>query len=501
MKVSQWAEIRRLHEIEKLSKRAIARQVGCSRKTVARALRMEQAPLVAQPMSPPVATKLDPFKSRIKSILERYPDLSAVRILEKIQQSDGEATGYRGGISILRAYLRTLRTPKGRVYQDIHYSPGEAVQIDWGDCHTLKIDNTTRKVSVFVAVLCHSRMGYIEFTLSQRKPEFYRCLDNALKFFGGSPRKVIFDNLKAAVISGSGRTAVLHPEFEALCGHYCMEPIACAARDPESKGMVEAKVGYVKHNALQGRDDELQGWDDYRHLAIYWRDHIANVRVHDRLQQRPIDRFAIERPVLRPLPPVAYDSDELVMTQVRPQARVEFDANRYSVPPQLTRQNVIVRANSTHVRIVHQGLQVACHPRCYGRRQSISDPAHQSAALTMRRRSQRTELEKNFLALGDVAAQFHLQLSKLPVRGSLHLRRIMELVRLYGRESLLAAMRVAVEFQTCDAAYVETILHQQRRKQSLPSPTEVQPRRKELIELELDLPDPSRYDRFTQEED
>lgn len=152
---------------------------------------------------------------------------------------------------------------------------------------------------------------------------------------------------------------------------------------------------------------------------------------------------------------------------------------------------MIVRANTTQVRIVHQGVQVACHPRCYGRRQSISDPAHQSAAIALRRRTGATELEKSFLALGDVAAQFHLQLSQLPVRSSLHLRRIMDLVRLYGRDSLLAAMRVAVEFKTCDAAYVETILHQQRRKQSLPSPTEVQPRRRELIELELDLPDPS----------
>ena len=73
--------------------------------------------------------------------------------------------------------------------------------------------------------------------------------------------------------------------------------------------------------------------------------------------------------------------------------------------------------------------------------------------------------------------------------------------RRYGPESLLSAMRVAIEFRTCDAAYVETILHQQRRKQSLPSPTEVRPRRKELIDLELEPPDPSQYDRFTQTED
>lgn len=245
MNVAKWAEIRRLSEVEKLSQRAIAQRVGCSRRTVARALGMEQAPLPGRQIQSR-ASGLDPFKPRIKAIIDQYPNLSAVRILEKISASDDQRPGYAGGITQLRSYLRSIRPNTGRVYQDIVYSPGEAVQIDWGDVGSIKINNTVRRISVFVGVLCYSRMLYIEFTLSQRKAEFYRCLDNTLQFFGGSPRKVVFDNLKAAVISGSGRQATLHPEFLALCGHYCLEPIACAARDPESKGMVEANVGYVK---------------------------------------------------------------------------------------------------------------------------------------------------------------------------------------------------------------------------------------------------------------
>ena len=58
-----------------------------------------------------------------------------------------------------------------------------------------------------MAVLCYSRLSFIEFTLSQHKAEFYRSLVHALEFFGGSPRCIIFDNLKAAVINGSGRAA------------------------------------------------------------------------------------------------------------------------------------------------------------------------------------------------------------------------------------------------------------------------------------------------------
>ena len=152
---------------------------------------------------------------------------------------------------------------------------------------------------MFVAVLCYSRLMFIEFTLSQRKAEFYRGLVHALEFFGGSPRTIIFDNLKAAVLNGSGRAACFHPEFLALCGYFCLQPIACERRDPESKGIVEGGVRYVKHNALAGRAEELTRFEDYLALAPLWRDQVANVRIHETTRERPVDRFQQERSLLR----------------------------------------------------------------------------------------------------------------------------------------------------------------------------------------------------------
>ena len=145
----------------------------------------------------------------------------------------------------------------------------------------MQVGDTTRKVSVFVAVLCYSRLMFLEFTLSHRKAEFYRGVVNALNFFGGIPRAIIFDNLKADVINGSGRDACFHPEFLSLCGYFCMQPIACERRDPESKGIVEGHVRYIKHNALAGRSDELIRFEDYLAFAPVWRDQIVNVRVHE----------------------------------------------------------------------------------------------------------------------------------------------------------------------------------------------------------------------------
>ncbi len=219
---------------------------------------------------------------------------------------------------------------------------------------------------------------------------------------------MIFDNLKAAVLNGSGRAACFHPEFLALCGYFCLQPIACERRDPESKGIVEGGVRYVKHNALAGRAEELIRFEDYLALAPLWRDQVANVRMHETTRERPIDRFQQERSLLRPLPAIPFDTDEVVPAVVSPHARIEFDGNRYSAPPQFVRRPVTIRANRDEVRVLHEGQVVAQHVRCYERGQLIVLPDHRLAALTLRQRSRSTALEQAFDALGPEARQFHL---------------------------------------------------------------------------------------------
>src|SRR5207237_1262223 len=129
-----------------------------------------------------------------------------------------------------------------------------------------------------------------------------------------------------------------HPEFLALCGYFCLQPVACARRDPESKGVVEGGVRYIKHNALAGRGDELTRFEDYLALAPYWRDQVANLRQHETTHERPLDRFQQERALLRPLPALPCDTDEIVPAVVSPHARIAFDGNRHSVPPQFVRR-------------------------------------------------------------------------------------------------------------------------------------------------------------------
>jgi hypothetical protein len=224
---------------------------------------------------------------------------------------------------------------------------------------------------------------------------------------------------------------------------------------------------------------------------------VANVRLHETTQERPVDRFGRERPLLRPLPAIPFDTDEVVPAVVSPHARVEFDGNRYSTPPQFARRAVTIRADRDAVRVLHEGQVLARHARCYQRGELIVLPDHRTAALALGRRARSTALEQTFDALGPEARQFHLGLRRQPIKTGVHLRRLLGLVRLYGATELLSAIAEALELAIYDPAAVENLLLAQRRRRQLPTPTLPTPRRRELIdEIELEPADPGFYDRF-----
>ncbi len=309
---------------------------------------------------------------------------------------------------------------------------------------------------------------------------------------------MIFDNLKAAVLNGSGRAACFHPEFLALCGYFCLQPIACERRDPESKGIVEGGVRYVKHNALAGRAEELIRFEDYLALAPLWRDQVANVRMHETTRERPIDRFQQERVAAAPVAgdPLRHRRGRAGRRQspcthrLRRQSLLGAAAVRRAGPSR-------IRANRDELRLLHEGQVVAQHVRCYERGQLIVLPDHRLAALALRQRSRSTALEQEFDALGPEARQFHLHLNSQPVKTGVHLRRLLGLAQLYGRGRGAGRHRRALELATYDAAYVENLLLAERRRRQLPTPTLPTPKRRELIdEIELEPADPALYDRF-----
>jgi transposase len=472
--VGHWAEIRRLHKVEKLSKRAIARRLGIHRDTVTHALAVDVPPKYERE---PRGSILDPYKPKIHALLAEDPNLSSVRIQEIIQ---GE--GCPGKISILRSFVREIR-PQYKlppVYMRMVYHPAEYGQIDWGEMPDPVLwQGHLCEVNAFVMVLCYSRLLYVEFSLATKLEDFLRCHQHGLHFFGGSPKSCVYDNLSSVVKRRRGTDITLNETFQQFAGYHCFQVHPCWPNSPNQKGTVERPIDYIKGNFWAGR--YFVDFNDLGRQRWEWLNETANARVHSVTRRRPVEHFEEERDALLPLPIEPFDTDRVLYPVVSKDCVVRVDTNDYSVPwrsAQRHRQQPIeVRVDGEWVHIIDSGEEVARHPRSFARHQQIIDRAHYDGLWKSRAAAAFKTLENGFLeAYGDVGGHFYAGLGRRTERLKASLETILRLEQRYPHDDIVAAMTVAVQNGTFDVAVVQYLLHTGRAVSSGPAvtPTTVQ---------------------------
>lgn len=184
-------EIKVLHK-RGMSIRAIAKELGLSRNTVRKHLKAKSDRPRYSPR-PTSSSLLDEYREYIcKRITDAHPyKIPATVIAREISE-----LGYRGGMTILREFIRARSIPQpAEPAVRFETEPGRQMQVDWG---TMR--NGKSPLHVFVAVLGFSRMLYIEFTNNMRYDTLEECHRNAFSFFGGVPREILYDNMKTVVL-------------------------------------------------------------------------------------------------------------------------------------------------------------------------------------------------------------------------------------------------------------------------------------------------------------
>ena len=375
--VEIWAEVRRLHRVERLSIRAIGRKLGLARNTVREVLRSEGPPEYRRTAGP---SKLGPFKDRIVELLAEHPRLSAVRVREILS-----AEGFTGGSTILRDYLHEVRPRPIQAFQRTVYPPGEIGQVDWARMPDPILDafGKLRPVYAFVMVLGYSRMLTVIFSFRTRLVDFLRCHAQALEFFGGVPHTVVYDNLKSVVLYRRGAEVTFNPQFLPFADRYGFRPFPTRPREPHEKGLVERPILYIKNNFWAGR--KFTGMQDLQAQGNRWRDTVCNVRIHSGLDERPIDRLELERGHLMALPEEPYQAEEILFAKASRWGYVRLDANDYSIPLLFAGRRLGAKLDATSVRIYDQGHLVAQHARCFGHHQVITLPEHQKRPWSVRK--------------------------------------------------------------------------------------------------------------------
>jgi len=301
----------------------------------------------------------EPFREQIRAKIEQ--DFSAKRIWQDLREEHGDdAPSYYS----VRRFVARLNRKVPLPFRRMESLPGEEAQVDFGTGVPVRtLEGKTRRPWIFRIVLSYSRKAYSEAVWRQTTENFLQCLENAFRYFGGVPKRLVIDNLKAAVARADWYDPEIHPKLQSFARHYGTVFLPTKPYTPRHKGKVESSVKYVKQNALKGR--VFPSLAEENQFLLDWESQVADRRIHGTTKQQVLKRFEeAERRDLTPLPPDRFPFFHEARRSVHQDGHLEVDKAFYSVSPEYVGYRLWVRWDGRLVRIFNDRWeQVAVHAK------------------------------------------------------------------------------------------------------------------------------------------
>ena len=482
------AEIRRLATVEGWRRGTIARHLGVHHSTVGRVLARAGAvePIESPPKRRPSA--LDPYVPWLRDVLGRYPKLPASQLYEMARRRGypGARDHFRHRVAALG--LRPQKAPEAFLL--LRTLPGEEAQVDWADFGRREVRGGHRRLFAFVMVLSFSRMLFVRFFYDARLPSFLAGHVEAFRFFGGAARRLLYDNLKSAVLERVGEGIHFHPRLLELADAYGYDPRPVAPGRGNEKGRVERSIRYLRgaffplraHLELGALNREAERWCRETAAARPW--------PQDR--RRTVEQaFLQERASLLPLPEATFPGHELVTVHVRRTPYVAFDANRYSVPHDRIARTLTVAADLEEVRVFDRQELVATHRRSWDKGQVVEDPRHVEALRQAKRQARLHRGQDRLLRAVPQAEALLIALGQRQRHLATAVDRLLRLLDEHGPGELASAVAEALAAGSPHPETVRLVLDRRRhaRRQAPPLPVALpdDPRVRDLVVVPHDL--------------
>jgi transposase len=474
--------LRRVHRGE--TRAAIRRATGRSRTTVRRYLREARtlgweptgaepdealATAVAQRLRPgpaaevpgSVEVQLAPHQAQLTAWLKPADNRRGLRLtkVHALLARQGVEVPY----SSLHRYVVQhcgFQDARRRTVRVADVTPGELAEVDFGRLG-LVLDPTTgrrRLVHALIVTLVHSRHQYVHVTASQKLPDLIEGLEDAWEFFGGVVRRLVLDNLKAAVSTPDRYAPIFARTFTEYAHHRGFVIDAALPRHATGKPHVERNVPYVRENFFRG-----ETWLDVAHVqreARRWCLEVAGQRVHGTTRQRPLAVFeTVERAALQPLTAARFDPPVWAGCKVHPDHHLEFGKALYSLPTRHVGKRVWVRGDRTLVRIYWRDELVKTCPRQPpgGRCTDFTDYPPELAAYAMRDPDRMIGEARRH---GEQLGRFMERLlgGTFPWAHLRQAQRLLRLVNKYGGPRVEASCQRALAFDLIHVGRVEQII-------------------------------------------
>lgn len=249
----------------------------------------------------------------------------------------------------------------------IEEKAGERMYVDFtGEQRAYWNNGVECQAELFVAVLGASQYTYVEATPSQRKEDFILANHNALVFFGGAPTAIIPDCLKSAVTTASKYESLINADFEHFAQHHGMTVFPARPHHPRDKPLVEGAVKILYTRVLAPLRDQVFTSLAALNEAIQELLDNHNTAPFQKLPCSRADLFAsVDKPALKPLPPIRYELTHTRQATVGLNYHVEIreDHHHYSVPFRYAKHSVTMLYSARTVEIWHDNQRIGFHIR------------------------------------------------------------------------------------------------------------------------------------------
>ncbi|MDX9841831.1 MAG: IS21 family transposase [Desulfobulbus sp.] len=350
--VRKYLQLARTHGLSRGGDDAQRAQVLAALRTDSRQAARAEAPLRQQ--------LLEPHAEQIRKWLQE-PDMTAKQIWRLLAEQ-GLTLSYASVKRFLRSHIAPVTA---KVTVRLETPPGQQVQVDFG-LTRVRVGERVQSLWVFVMTLSYSRHRFVRFVQRQDLATWIDCHIRAFEFFGGVPRTVLLDNLKAGVVRPDLYDPTVNRAYGELERHYGFTVDPARVASPKEKGKVERQVPVVRQQLVAGRRyDDLA---DLNHKALVWcREQVGQVE-HGTTCEPPMVRFEQqEKGALQPLPAQPFERPTWGEAKVHPDHHVVFERSYYSLPSRFVGRTVWVRATRHLVEIYCDDELVKTHPRAIRR--------------------------------------------------------------------------------------------------------------------------------------
>lgn len=349
-----------LREVEKLSQRQIAKELGMDRKRIRRILNGSDK---AKPVPP--KSVLDDYVQLIAHWYQQYPRLKAIQIYERLKDH-----GYGGSYPAVVRFSRQYRRIKPTVYHTLNFLPGEEAQIDW----FFFDHDSLGQLAGFVYLLSYSRYAWGIFYPKTTFEFFLAGHLECFRHLNGLAHRHRYDNLKSVVLK---REPILeyNPQFLDFSRFYGFSIHLCNPYKGNEKGRVERLIRDIRIFLYAETFLDLADLNREFHRWLTKRNNI----VHRSTGKTPKELVTQER--LIALPQNVYLARRVIPSVACKTALVEFETNKYSVPTTCAIKAVEIIAYPERIEICLDGQKVATHKRSFAKKQMIQNPLHAEKLL------------------------------------------------------------------------------------------------------------------------